>query len=442
MRFLAAATLEEPHVLRGWQQLDPVLELIQQPRFAHPSLTGDSHHLAFPFFDSTQQGILQVFNLGLATHHSCLNAFHTTGLYTESPRFELPYQVNKARLLERIAELVKEKRLEGIRDIRDESDRQGMRVAIDLKRDEHPEVILNNLYKYTNMEVTFGINMLGIVHNRPELLSLKDILGHFLEHRRTVVLRRTAYELRRAEERVHILEGLKIALENIDAMIELIKKAPTPKEARMQLMAQYGLSDKQAQAILDMRLQRLTGLEQQKILEEYRSILEEVARLRKILEDDTLLMSLVRQELLELKEEYGDSRRTEIVQDVEELDLIDYITEEDMVVTVSHAGYIKRSPVHLYRSQRRGGKGRTGTRPRQEDFVELLFVASTHDYLLFFTNLGRIHWLKVFQLPEASPLARGKAIVNLLQLQKAERVATILPVREFETDMYVVMATR
>jgi DNA gyrase subunit A len=355
---------------------------------------------------------------------------------------ELPFQVNKARLLERIADLVKQKRIEGIRDIRDESDREGMRVAIDLKRDEHAEVILNNLYKLTNMEVTFGINMLAIVHNRPELLSLKEILEHFLAHRRTVVLRRTAFQLRRAEERGHILEGLKIALENLDAIIELIKSAPNPKEARAQLVEQYGLSEKQAQAILDMRLQRLTGLERQKILEEYRDILEEIARLRKILEDETLLMSLVRQELLQLKADYGDGRRTEIVQDVQELDLIDYITEEDMVVTVSHAGYIKRSPVHLYRSQRRGGKGRTGTRPRQEDFVELLFVASTHDYLLFFTSLGLIHWLKVYQLPEASPLARGKAIVNLLQLQESERVATILPVREFETNMYVVMATR
>ena len=355
---------------------------------------------------------------------------------------ELPFQVNKARLLERIAELVKLKRIEGIRDIRDESDRRGMRVAIDLKRDEHAEVLLNNLYKYTNMEVTFGINMLAIVHNRPELLPLKAILGHFLEHRRTVVLRRTAFELRRAEDRAHILEGLRIALENIDAIIELIKQAPNPKKARAQLMVEYGLSEKQAQAILEMRLQRLTGLERQRILEEHRKILDEIAQLRKIMEDESLLMSVVRQELIELKEEYGDGRRTEIVRDVQELDLIDYITEEDMVVTVSHAGYIKRSPVQLYRSQRRGGKGRSGTRPREEDFVELLFVASTHDYLLFFTNLGRIHWLKVYQLPEAGPLARGKAIVNLLQLQAAERVATILPVREFETDMYVVMATR
>jgi len=355
---------------------------------------------------------------------------------------ELPFQVNKAKLLERIAELVKMKRIEGIRDIRDESDRHGMRVAIDLKRDEHAEVILNNMYKHTNMEITFGINMLAIVHNRPELLSLREILGHFLEHRRTVVLRRTAYELRRATERAHILEGLKIALEHLDAIIELIKKAPNPKEAKARLMEKYEFSDKQAQAILDMRLQRLTGLERQKILDEYSTVLEEIARLRSILDDESLLMSVVRQELLELKEKYGDGRRTEIVQEVQELDLIDYITEEDMVVTVSHAGYIKRSPVHLYRSQRRGGKGRTGTRPRQEDFVELLFVASTHDYLLFFTNLGRIHWLKVYELPEASPLARGKAIVNLLQLQEDERVATILPVREFETNMYVVMATR
>ncbi len=355
---------------------------------------------------------------------------------------ELPFQVNKARLLERIAELVKLKKIEGIRDIRDESDRQGMRVAIDLKRGEHAEVILNNLYKHTNMEVTFGINMLAIVHNRPEILPLKDILAHFLEHRRNVVLRRTAFELRQAEDRAHILEGLKIALENLDDIIQLIKTAPNPKEAKAGLIEQYALTDKQAQAILDMRLQRLTGLERERILEEYRAILEQIAHLRKILGDDSLLMTVVRQELLELQEKYGDGRRTEIVQEVRDLELADYITEEDMVVTVSHAGYIKRSPVQIYRSQRRGGKGRTGTRPRQEDFVELLFVASTHDYLLFFTNLGRIHWLKVYQLPEASPLARGKAIVNLLQLQEAERVATILPVREFETNMYVVMATR
>ncbi len=355
---------------------------------------------------------------------------------------ELPFQVNKARLLERIAELVKQKKIEGIRDIRDESDRRGMRVAIDLKRDEHAEVLLNNLYKQTSMEVTFGINMLAIVHGRPELLALKDILDSFLEHRRNIVLRRTAFELRQAEERAHILEGLKIALENIDAIIELIKSAPNPKEAKVQLMEKYALTDKQAQAILEMRLQRLTGLERERILEEHRTILAEIARLREILADESLLMSVVRQELLELKEKYGDSRRTEIVHDVRELDLADYITEEDMVVTVSHAGYIKRSPVQIYRSQRRGGKGRTGIRPREADFVELLFVASTHDYLLFFTNLGRIHWLKVYELPEASPLARGKAIVNLLQLQQAERVATILPVRQFETDMYVVMATR
>jgi DNA gyrase subunit A len=355
---------------------------------------------------------------------------------------ELPFQVNKARLLERIAELVKLKKIEGIRDIRDESDRQGMQVVIDLKRDEHAEVVLNNLYKHTQMETTFGINMLAVVHNRPEVLALRELLDHFLEHRRTVVLRRTGFQLRQAEDRAHILEGLKIALENLDAVIELIKRAPNPKEAKARLMSQYELSDKQAQAILDMRLQRLTGLERERILEEYRDILAQIEQLRQILGDDSLLMSVVRQELLELKDKYGDSRRTEIVQVVREMELADYITEEDMVVTVSHAGYIKRSPVQLYRSQRRGGKGRTGTRPRQEDFVELLFVASTHDYLLFFTNLGRIHWLKVYRLPEASPLAKGKAVVNLVQLQEGERVATILPVREFETNMYVVMATR
>ena len=421
------ATIDNPQI-----ELEELLGIIPGPDFPTAGLLYGARGLREAY--TTGKGLIKV-----------RARVEVEGVDGEQQRLvinELPFQVNKARLLERIAELVKEKRIEGIRDIRDESDRQGMRVVIELKRDEHAEVLLNNLYKQTNMEVTFGINMLAIVHNRPELLSLKEILGHFLEHRRTVVMRRTVFELRRAEERAHILEGLKIALENIDAIIELIKRAPNPKEAKAQLMGEYGLTDKQAQAILEMRLQRLTGLERQRILEEHRKILDEIARLRKILEDESLLLSVVRQELIELKEEYGDGRRTEIIRDVEELDLIDYITEEDMVVTVSHAGYIKRSPVQLYRSQRRGGKGRSGTRPREEDFVELLFVASTHDYLLFFTNLGRIHWLKVYQLPEAGPLARGKAIVNLLPLQEAERVATILPVREFETDMYVVMATR
>lgn len=421
------ATIDNPQI-----ELEELLAIIPGPDFPTAGLMYGAAGIRAAY--STGRGLIKV--------RARVEVEELDGNQQRIVINELPFQVNKAKLLERIAELVKLKRIEGIRDIRDESDRQGMRVAIDLKRDEHAEVLLNNLYKYTNMEVTFGINMLAIVHNRPELLSLKEILGHFLEHRRTVVMRRTGFELRRAEERAHILEGLKIALENIDAIIELIKRAPNPKEAKAQLMGEYGLTDKQAQAILEMRLQRLTGLERQRILEEYQTLVEKIASLRKILEDESLLLSVVRQELLELKEGYGDGRRTEIVWDIEELDLIDYITEEDMVVTVSHAGYIKRSPVQLYRSQRRGGKGRSGTRPREEDFVELLFVASTHDYLLFFTNLGRIHWLKVYQLPEAGPLARGKAIVNLLQLQEAERVATILPVREFEADMYVVMATR
>ena len=421
------ATIDNPKI-----DLDHLLERIPGPDFPTAG------------FIYGAQGIREAYTngKGLIKVRSRVEVEHGDGDQERIVVRELPFQVNKARLLERIAELVKLKRIEGIRDIRDESDRQGMRVVIELKRDEHSEVVLNNLFKHTQMEITFGINMLAIVHNRPELLTLKEILEHVLEHRRTVVLRRTGFELRKAEERAHILEGLKIALENLDAIIELIKRAPNPKEAKAQLVAKYTLTETQAQAILDMRLQRLTGLERERILEEHRAIMVEIARLRSILGDEELLMNVVRQELLELKEKYGDRRRTEIVREVRELDLEDYITEEDMVVTVSHAGYIKRSPVHLYRSQRRGGKGRTGTRPREEDFVELLFVASTHDYLLSFTNLGRVHWLKVYELPEVSPLARGKAIVNLLHLQEGERVATILPVREFEADTYVVMATR
>ncbi|MGD8372195.1 MAG: DNA gyrase subunit A [Syntrophobacterales bacterium] len=433
-----------PHNLT--EVIDALVATIDNPQI---DLVGLIEHIPGPDFPTAgliygAAGILEAYNTGRGLIKVRARA-ETEEVSEDQTRIvvnELPFQVNKARLLERIADLVKQKKIEGIRDIRDESDRQGMRVVIELKRGEQAEVILNNLYKQTHMEVTFGINMLAIVNNRPEVLPLKEILGHFLEHRRNVVLRRTAFELRQAEARAHILEGLKIALENLDDIIQLIKSSPNPKEAKAQLMEQYELTDKQAQAILDMRLQRLTGLERERILEEYRAILEQIAQLKKILGDESLLMGVVRQELLELKEKYGDSRRTEIVQQVRELVLADYITEEDMVVTVSHAGYIKRSPVQLYRSQRRGGKGRTGTRPREADFVELLFVASTHDYLLFFTNLGRIHWLKVYELPEASPLARGKAIVNLLQLQEGERVATILPVREFEANMYVVMATR
>jgi DNA gyrase subunit A len=373
---------------------------------------------------------------------------------------ELPYQVNKARLIERIAELVKDKKVEGIADIRDESDREGLRVSIMLKKDETAQPILNQLYINTQMQVTFGINLVAIVHNRPELLGLKDLLRHFLEHRREVILRRTRYELKQAEARAHILDGLLIALDWLDAVIALIRAAANPPEAKQQLMAglfiqkprrgatleetqsQYALSEIQAQAILDMRLQRLTGLERQKIIDEAENIKATIQRLRRILGEEAEVRALIAQELTELKERYGDGRRTEIVPQAQEFTAEDLIADEDMVVTITHRGYIKRTPLTIYRSQRRGGKGRMGMITRENDFVSQLYIASTHSYFLVFTNKGRVFWLKVHEIPIGSPTAQGKAIVNLLNLGAEERLATILPVREFTPGLSLVLATQ
>jgi DNA gyrase subunit A len=373
---------------------------------------------------------------------------------------ELPYQVNKARLIERIAELVKDKKMEGIADIRDESDREGLRVAIMLKKDELPQPILNQLYIHTNMQVTFGINLVAIVHNRPELLSLKDLLHHFLEHRREVILRRTRYELKQAEARAHILGGFLIALDFLDAVIAMIRAAATPPEAKQQLMAglfilaaqpgvtleetrsRYALSEIQAQAILEMRLQRLTGLERQKIINEAAEIRAAIQRLLQILAEEAQVKALIAQELTELKERYGDGRRTEIVPQAQEFTAEDLIADEEMVVTISLRSYIKRTPLTIYRSQRRGGKGRMGMITRENDFVSQLYIASTHSFFLVFTNKGRVFWLKVHEIPIGSPTAQGKAIVNLLPFGEGEKLATILPVREFTPGPSLVMATQ
>lgn len=355
---------------------------------------------------------------------------------------ELPYQVNKARLIERIAELVKDKKIEGIADIRDESDREGLRVVIQLKKDEIPQTILNQLFLHTQMQVTYGINLVAIVHNRPEVLTLKALLGEFLKHRREVILRRTRYELRQAEERAHILAGLKIALEHLDQVISLIRAAANPGAAREQLIVTLELTETQAQAILDMRLQRLTGLERQKIIEEYDQVLAAIARYREILADERLVYQLIEEELTAIQERYGDPRRTQIISEAPDLTLEDLIADEDMVITVSHLGYIKRNPLTLYRSQRRGGKGRTGMAPRVDDFVSQLYVASTHSYFLVFSNLGRVYWLKVHEIPVGSPSSRGKAIVNLLNFGPQEKLTTILPIREFEPDHYLIMASK
>ncbi|WP_448382449.1 DNA gyrase subunit A [Desulfosoma sp.] len=355
---------------------------------------------------------------------------------------ELPFQVNKARLLERIAELVKEKRIQGIQDIRDESSREGMRIVLSLKAGENPQVVENQLYKFTAVESTFGVTLLAVVNNRPELLTLKGLLQHFLDFRRDVVVRRTRYELSQAEKRAHVLEGLKKALDHLDEVIRLIRAAPNPATAKERLMESLELSEAQAQAILDMRLQRLTALEREKILSEYEQLLKDIERYRAILASPALVDELIHQELEEIIQTYGDGRRTEILGETRDVSLEDLIDDKDVVVTISHAGYVKRTPVDTYRSQRRGGKGRTGMSIREQDFVRALFTASTHDYLLVFTSQGRVYWLKVYAIPEVGPASMGKAIVNLLPLQENERVATIMPVKNFDQDGFVVMATR
>jgi DNA gyrase subunit A len=355
---------------------------------------------------------------------------------------ELPYQVNKARLLERIAELVQEKKITGISEIRDESDREGMRIAIDLKKGEITHVILNQLYNHTAMQSTFGVIMLALVNNQPRILNLRKLLSNFIQHRREVVVRRTKYDLKKAEERAHILLGLKIALENLDAVIALIKASASPDEAKAGLVREFKLSEIQAQAILDMRLQRLTGLERDKIIAEYEEVLKEIARLNEILASDALVMKIIRDELLAIKQEYGDPRRTEIVAQTSEIDIEDLIKDEEMVITISHAGYIKRNPLTTYRAQKRGGKGKIGMETKEEDFVERLFTATAHSYILFFTNKGRVYWLKVHQIPEASRQAKGKAIVNLIQISQDERVTAALPVREFTPGRFILMTTK
>lgn len=357
---------------------------------------------------------------------------------------ELPYQVNKARLLEKVGELIQEKRITGISsgDIRDESDRQGMRIVMELKKGEIANVVLNQLYKHTAMQSTFGVIMLALVNKQPRILNLRRILSNFVQHRREVVVLRTKFDLRKAEERAHILEGLKIALENLDAVIALIKASKSPDEAKAGLMKNFALTDIQARAILDMRLQRLTGLERDKILGEYEATLKEIERFTSILASDALVMKIVRDELLTIKKEYGDERRTEIIAQTTEIEIEDLIKDEEMVITISHAGYIKRIPLTTYRAQRRGGKGKIGMETREEDFVEKLFTASMHSYILFFTNKGRVYWLKVHQVPEASRQAKGKAIVNLIQIGQDERVTAALPVREFNPGHFIVKATK
>ncbi len=355
---------------------------------------------------------------------------------------ELPYQVNKARLLERIGELVKNKVVEGIEELRDESDKDGMRVVITLKKNEIADVVLAKLFKHTQMEVNFGVTLLAIDSGMPKVFSLPELLDRFILFRRDVVLRRTRFELARAEEHCHLLEGLKLALENLDLVLGIIRSSDTPKTAQQTLMKEVGLSEKQAQAILEMRLQRLTRLEKDKIISDYQETRKRIEDYRSILSSQERVREIIRSELLEIRNQYGDDRRTEISEEAGELDYEDLIVEESMVVTITHRGYVKRTPLSIYRTQRRGGKGKVGISMAESDFVEDLFVSSTRSYLLVFTNSGRVHWLKVHEVPEASRVAKGRPIVNLLPMQEAERVATVLPVREFKEGMYILLATR
>ncbi len=471
------ATNIPPHNLN--EVISACLALIENPAIDVPGLM---EHLPGPDFPTAgiingAQGIFSAYRTGRGRVHirartkvEEFKAGREAIIVTE-----LPYQVNKARLIEKIADLVREKRIEGISELRDESDKDGMRVVIELKRGESSDVVLNNLYKQTPMQSVFGINMVALHDGRPQLMNLKQVLEAFLAHRREVVTRRTIFDLRKARDRAHVLEGQTVALANIDEVIELIKGSPSPAEAREALVAatwqpgavtgmleragktdtrpdelapefglhegRYHLSPVQAQAILDLRLHRLTGLEQDKILNEYKEILGKIKEFSEILADPDRLLQVIRDELDDIRTRYGDERRTEIVADYSDLQVEDLIPEEDVVVTLSHGGYAKAQPIGAYQAQRRGGRGRSATRVKDEDFVEKLFVANTHDTILCFSSRGKVYWLKVYQVPQASRGSRGKPIVNLLPLEADERIYTILPVQEFDADSFVFMAT-
>ena len=442
---VGVATNIPPHNLS--ELIDGTIALIHNPEL---TIEGLMLHIKGPDFPTAgfingREGIISAYQTGRGSIHMRSRAIIERNARNDRESIivtELPYLVNKANLIEKISELVKEKKLEGISDLRDESDREGIRIVIDLKKDEPSGVILNQLYKHTQMETNFGVIMLAIDRSQPRVLNLKEVLQKFVDFRKEVITRRTIFDLRKTKERSHILEGLIIALNHIDAVVQLIKKSKSPQEAAHALSENFGLTEIQARAILDMRLQRLTGLEQDKILDEYRELSRLIVTLQGILDDPQKVLDIIVAELGEIKKKYGDERRTEIVASVDDINIEDMIVEEDMVVTVSHYGYIKRNPVSLYRSQRRGGKGKVGMGTKEEDFVEKIFIASTHHYILIFTNLGRVYWLKVYQLPQAGRAAKGKAIVNLVNLSQGERVAAILPVKEFVDGKYVIMVTR
>ena len=439
------ATNIPPHNLG--EVIDGLVALVEDPELTIKQLMKYIPGPDFPTggFIHGKEPIIQAYTEGKGIVQMRGKAFTETVKRTGKEQIvvsEIPFMVNKGRIIEQIANLVQEKKIDGIADLRDESDREGMRIVIELKRDAVAEVVINQLYKHTVLQESFGINMLAIVEGRPKILNLKEALKAFLDHRKEVVTRRTAYDLRKAEERLHILEGLRIALDNLDAVIALIRNSQDPKVAKEGLMANFGLSEVQAQAILDMRLQRLTGLERDKILQEHKETVELIARLRAILASEKEIYRIIVEELKEIKERYGDDRRTQIIAHSEEISIEDLIVDEDMAVTISHEGYIKRNPVSLYRAQRRGGKGKIGTTTKEEDFVEYLFIASMHSYILFFTTIGKVYWIKVHELPQASRAAKGRPIVNLLKLEPGERVSAFLSVRDFIEGRFVIFATK
>lgn len=391
-----------------------------------------------------RDGIKQAYQTGRGILKLHAKANIETGVKGGKERIiisEIPYQINKSNLIESIANLVQTKKIEGVSDIRDESDKDGMRIVIELKRDTNSQVVLNQLYKYTQMQTSFGIIMLALVDNRPRVLNLRQIIDLYIEHRKDVVTRRTRFELRKAQHRAHILEGLKKAISHLDRIIAIIKKSKNPQEAKAALMDKFNMTDIQAQAILEMQLQRLTALERDKIEKEYLELIKRIEYLTSILENPKKVLQIIKGELAEIKDRYGDERRTEILAEAQEFDIEDLIAEEDVVISISHAGYIKRLPVSTYRKQQRGGRGITGVETKEEDFIEHLFIATTHQYILFFTNKGRLYWLKVHEIPQAGRLSKGRPIVNLLKLSPQEKISSFIPVKDFATEDFLIMAT-
>lgn len=390
------------------------------------------------------QGIKSAYETGKGVIRIRAQAFIETSKFGKDSIIvtEIPYQVNKSKLIEKIAELVREKIVEGISDIRDESDKDGIRIVIEVKKDMIPEVVLNQLYSHTQLQDSFGINMLALVDGIPRQLNLKEILGHYINFRHEIIIKRTRYDLKAAEDKAHILEGLKIALDNIDEVIAIIRGSSTPVDARTNLIERFSFSERQAQAILDMRLQKLTGLEVDKIVAEYKETLKLIARLKEILESKALRMEILKQEIIDIRDKYGDERRTEIIGDIGDFSVEDMIAEEDMVITITHNGYIKRFPVDISRRQNRGGRGSQGAQAKDDDFVQNLFIANTHDYIMFFTSRGKCYWLKVHEIPRGSKTSRGRAIVNLIETQEGEQVRAVLNVKKFDDEHFIVMATK